>query len=365
MITRRKFLIQVTAAGVVAASSPLAQASKLASESPAAVKRTPGVVQTVLGPIDASELGFTLPHEHIQVSSAGFLQSWPEYFGGREQLVNKAVEKLKEAKAEGVDTVVDVTPADIGRDVRLLEEVSRKSGVHIITSTGHWLVPSLSMQSRTAEELTRFFMLEIERGIDGTGIKPGVIKVATDQPGLNPFLENTLRAAARAGIASGLPIMAHTHSEGRIGEQQAAIFEEEGLSPDRVCLSHSDDIDDVEYLAGLAKRGYVLGMDHLTWGTELAVASGIMGSLPWQKRVENIKALIDAGYVEKLFISNDWYFDISMTPTGFMAGKEQTNPDGILFSSRKVIPHLKELGVTDQQIKTITVENPKRFFGGL
>ena len=199
-------------------------------------RRAPGIVQTVRGPLDASKLGFTLPHEHICVSSAGFWREWPEFFGGRAAFIAKVVEKLKAAKREGVDTIVDVTPADVGRDVRLLEEVSRKSGVNIVACTGHWLFPSLSMSPRTVEELTDFFVLEIERGIEDTGIKAGVIKVATDEEGVTPFLEKALRAAARASKATGIPVTTHTNAAERTAEKQAAIFEEEKLDPASVCL---------------------------------------------------------------------------------------------------------------------------------
>src|SRR6201999_4626661 len=96
--------------------------------------------------------------------------------------------------------------------------------------------------------------------------KPGVIKVATDSAGVTPFLENALRAAARASKATGVPVTTHTFAQKRIGEKQADIFESEGLSPSRVCLGHSDDSNDLEYLTGLLKRGYTLGMDHFPVG---------------------------------------------------------------------------------------------------
>jgi phosphotriesterase-related protein len=213
MASRREFLLQSVAA---CGGTALAVRTTYA----ASAQRKAGVVQTVLGPIDAAKLGFTLPHEHICVSSAGFWQMWPEFFGGRAAFVVKVVDKLKAAKDAGVETIVDVTPPDIGRDIRLLEEVSRKSGVHIVACTGHWLYPSLSMSSRTVEELADFFTLEIERGIEGTGIKPGVIKVATEQE-VTPFLENALRAAARASKATGVPVTTHTYAVGRGGEKQA------------------------------------------------------------------------------------------------------------------------------------------------
>ena len=199
MSSRREFVRQVMGSGIAAVTANAALVAQVAAPTQARPNRRPrGIVQTVRGPVDASRLGFTLPHEHVFAGSAGVLQTWPELVGGRTAFRNKVVEKLKAAKAEGVDTIVDVTPADIGRDVRFIEEVSRLSGMQIVVCTGHWLNPSLSMAARSVEELTEFFVREIERGIDGTDIKPGVIKVATDREGVTPFLEKSLRAAARA-----------------------------------------------------------------------------------------------------------------------------------------------------------------------
>lgn len=363
MATRRQFLTQMAAASIAAGSAQLAHASNAAAPTPASrVQRRRGIVQTVLGPIDASKLGFTLPHEHICVSSPGFWQAWPEFFGGRASFVNKVVDRLKTVKAEGVDTIVDVTPIDVGRNIRLLEEVSRKSGVNIVACTGHWLAPSLSMGARSTEELAEFFVLEIERGIEGTDIKPGVIKVATDHEGVTPFLEKALRAAARASKATGIPVTTHTYAADRIGEKQADIFEAEGLNPAMVCLGHCDDSDDMGYLTGLVKRGYTIGMDHLTWGTSQATEANAK-TLSWQQRTRNVKTLIDAGFAKQLFLSNDWYFGISIAGTGAMEILEQRNPDGMLFNTRNTIPYLKQLGVTAEQIRTITVENPRHFFG--
>lgn len=364
MTTRRAFIQAATASVAATVTSQISRAAK--STEPTEMKlamRNPGVVQTVQGPIDASKLGFTLPHEHICASSAGFWQVWPEFFGGRASFVSKVVDKLKAARDEGVDTIVDVTPGDVGRDIRLLEEVSRKSGMQIIACTGHWLLPSLSMGARTIEELAEFFVLEIERGIEGTDIKPGVIKVATDREGVTPFLERALRAAARASKATGIPITTHTYATTRIGEKQAGIFEDEGVNPALVCLGHCDDTGDMDYLEGLARRGYTIGMDHMTWGIRTANDQST-DTLSWQQRADCIKKLIDAGFSNKIFLSNDWYYGLSITDTGFMEAKEKANPDGILFNSRNTIPYLKQNGVSDQEIRTITVENPMRFFGG-
>jgi phosphotriesterase-related protein len=207
------------------------------------------------------------------------------------------------------------------------------------------------------------YRAQIWNGIDGTDIKPGVIKVATDHEGVTPFLDKALRAAARASKATGIPITTHTYAADRIGEKQADIFESEGINPAMVCLGHCDDSDDMGYLTGFVKRGYTVGMDHLTWGAESAVQADPK-TKSWQQRAQSVKNLIDAGYGKKLFLSNDWYFGVSIAGTGAMEVMDNRNPDGMLFNTRKTIPYLRQLGVTAQQIRTITVENPRHFFGG-
>jgi phosphotriesterase-related protein len=362
MMTRREFLTRMAGAGAVT----LLPNALPASDSPAHVqptqaRRRPGIVHTVRGPIDAAKLGFTLPHEHVLAGSAGILQTWPALVGGRTAFRERVVNKLTALKGEGVDSIVDVTPADIGRDVRFLEEVSRRSGIQIVACTGHWLNPSLSIAARTVEELTEFFVMEIERGIEGTDIKAGVIKVATDRDGVTPFLDKAVRAAARASKATGVPVTTHTFAAGRMGEKQAEIFESEGLTPGTVCLGHSDDTTDLQYLTGLARRGYTIGMDHMPQGLREPTPE----RPSWQQRAQAIKHLIDAGLTERVFLSNDWYFAVTIAATGAMDAMEKLNPDGMSFVTRKTIPHLRQLGVTDAQIRTITIDNPRRFFGGV
>lgn len=294
-------------------------------------------------PLDASKLGFTLTHEHIcRQPQAGSTSPV--------DLVDQAVTKLKEARDAGIDTIIDVTPFDVGRDIRFGEEVSRKSGMQIVACTGqHFFAPD-SYNARSVEEITALFIREIEQGIDDTDIKAGVIKVAARSGVMTPAEEKVFRAAARASKATGIAIETHTNSSERGGDAQAAILEAEGLNPARVALGHSNGTDDLDYLIGLAKRGYTLGMDHAFWG----MAPG--ATLSWQKRVECIKQLIDAGFVKQLFLSNDWVFGD--------AERDKVNPDGMLFTARKTIPYLNKTGVTDQEIQIITAENPRRFFGG-
>lgn len=330
MTTRREFLVRATAAGILAATSIADSKSS-----------STGVVQTVLGPIDASQLGFTLTHEHVGNGSV-------EICSSRQDCVARAVDKLEQAKAAGVGTVVDVSTFDVGRDIRFRAEVSRKSGVHIVAATGQHLYAPEALNARTVEQIAETFIREIERGIDDTDIKAGVIKVASRADTLTPAEQKVFRAAARACKATGIPIETHTHARRRGGEKQVEIFEAEGVDPARVSLGHSDDTDDVNYLLGLARRGYTLGMDHIFRG----MAEG--EKVPWQRRVEYIKQLVDAGFAGRLFLSNDWVLgDVE---------REQLNPDGMLFNTRKTLPYLRRIGVSQRTIDIITIENPKRFF---
>lgn len=307
------------------------------------------LVETVVGPIDVSKLGFTLSHEHVCVFPRAL-------FSDRSVAATRMVEHLKQAKAAGVDTVIDVTTADVGRDVRFGEEVSRRSGIQIIASTGFRFSPK-SYKTQTVDQIAGLFIREIEQGIDETNIKAGVIKVAASEASITPAEEKGFKAAARASKVTGVPIQTHTDARRRGGEMQADLFEAEGVSPARVSFGHSDDTDDVSYLLGLAKRGYTLGIDHVFYGA-IEKAEGQPGyikerqEVPWTKRAGYIKQIIDAGYGDRLFLSNDWELD-----------REAINPDGLLFNTHKTIPYLMQLGVSQRDIRTITVDNPRLFFG--
>jgi phosphotriesterase-related protein len=339
MLSRRTFL-ERAAAAVMVASSP----------------RSAGMVQTVQGPLEASKLGFTLTHEHICACTPEFWQKWSGSIGGRAGLITRTVDVLKAVRDEGVNSLVDLSPYDVGRDIRLVEEVSRKSGMQIVACTGQHLYPPAALIERSVEQLAEFFIGEIEQGIDGTDIRAGVIKVATDREGVTAPVETALRAAARASKATGVPIATHTHARLRMGEKQAEIFEAEGVSPARVSLGHSDDSDDMDYLIGLARRGYTLGMDHVNRGLKSDAR------VPWQKRAGCIKQLVDAGFADRIFLSQDVVLAASQLPAEAQGDREKNNPDGMLFNTRKLIPHLKQIGISERQVRLMTVENPERFF---
>lgn len=357
MTNRRGFLKHTVATGIAAAIAVPAFAAAQTGGANLPPRR---MAQTVLGPLDVSKLGFTLAHEHV-ADGPYVLDRWPKAWGGRAGLVVKAVEKLKRVRDAGVSTVVDLTTYDVWRDVRFLEEVSRKSGLTMIASTGQRFFPpkvaGVSMPARRIEGLAEFFRKEIEQGIDGSGIKAGVIKIGIITKDLTALEEIGLRAAARASKATGAPIRTHSAAAQRAGESHAAILEDEGINPSRVSFDHSDDSGDVDYFLGLVRRGYSLGMDHVHRGTSPNFKPS------FERRAECIKRLIDAGFADKIFLSADSEFAGSLLPVDRKEWRETIDPpEGMLFGMRTLIPYLKQIGVSDRGIHTMTVENPARFF---
>jgi phosphotriesterase-related protein len=313
-------------------------------------------VNSVLGPLDTDELGFTLSHEHIIVSSAGVQQVYPEFIH-REETIARGISQLKEAYSEGVRTIVDVTTIDLGRDIDMLQRVSRASGVHIICATGTWLDIPRAFWSASPDMIASLYIREINRGIENTGVLAGVIKVANDIGGVTKEGEIILRAAAIAQKATGVPISTHTWALERVGEQQLRIFEDEGVDLNRVYVGHSNDTTDVDYLEGLMKRGAWVGLDRHPGGET-------PGTPDWKGRTDTLKRLIDDGFGNKVLLGHDWDSTITMANRAHQESIRLSNPDGYLFISRKVLPRLREAGVSEQVIEEITVGNPRRFFEG-
>lgn len=313
-------------------------------------------INTVLGPIHGAELGFTLSHEHVSNGFGGSPFSFPEFLD-RPATLERAVKDLVEAKSEGVQTIIDVAPHDQGRDIDLQKEVSRRSGVNIIISTGTWLdVPRFFMSSHP-DKIANLYTREILEGIEGTDIKAGVIKVASDKEGVKPAEELVLRAAARTAKRTGVPIMTHTWAPALIGDQQVRIFQEEEIDMNLVCIGHSNDTEDLGYLIRLLGAGVWLGMDrHPGEGVDVP---------GWQKRTQIVKTLIKQGWGSRLLLGHDWDSSIGLHSTEHRAARENTNPDNYLFIARRVLPYLESIGGTLEDIHRLTTENPRRYLEGI
>ena len=312
-------------------------------------------VNTVLGPVDTANLGFTLSHEHIMVSSAGIRHTYPQ-LQDRQGTIEDAVVALKNAYDGGLRTIIDMTTFDLGRDVQLMEEVSRRSGVNIIATTGvHLSIPGV-FGGVSPDDIVPLYVREIQEGIDGTSIKAGVIKSASDQGGITDQEKVHLRAVARTQKLTGTRICTHTWSPDRVGEQQIQVLEEEGVDLNRVLIGHSNDDTDVDYLLGMLRKGVWLGLDRFP------DAGTPSGTPTWQQRSQVIKELIDAGFGHRIMLSHDYSIPRSQPTQKLTDTWHSYNPDGYEFITRTLLPHLSELGASDQDINQIMVDTPRQFF---
>jgi len=313
-------------------------------------------INSVLGPLDTADIGFTLSHEHVITTSAGIQQMYPEFID-REGTIRRAINELTEAYNEGLRTIIDVTTIDLGRDMQMLEQVSRETGVNIVCCTGVWRDIPRVFWTASPDDIAPLFIREIEQGIEGTGIKAGIIKVANDMGGVTVEGEIILRAAARAQKATGVPISTHTWAPERVGEQQVRIFEDEGVDLTRVYVGHSNDTTDIGYLTGLLEKGVWIGLDR---------NPGSRPELPnWQTRTETTYKLIEAGFVDHIMLGHDWSVATIPAHREARAVRDANNPDSYNFITRNVLPLLQELGASSQNINQIMVDNPRRFLEGL
>ncbi len=306
------------------------------------------IVYTVKGPIDSSRLGWTLPHEHI-IAGSGGIEHYP--FFNRKDAVEWSIEALAQAKEYGIDTILDVTPVDLGRQIELVREVAEKSDVNIIVATGVYRWLPAPLWSFDADAFAELFVREIEDGIEGTGVHAGVIKIAWDEEALPEEMrkgrfEPIARGAARASKKTGVPISCHTLASARFGEPLLDIFAAEGLTPGAAYIGHCNDTEDLEYLLGLASRGAVLGMDRYFAG------------LPphWVVRSGIAKAVVEAGYGEQVCLSHDH------GAYGFWGGPPRRDPTTYGWVPTRVLPWLRENGLNEEQIEGITVRAPRRLF---
>lgn len=304
-------------------------------------------VNSVAGPLDTADLGFTLMHEHIVVLSPGVAANFAIW--DREREIERAAEKVRGAMARGVKTIVDLTPGD-WRDIPFVQEVVRRTGMQVIVATGIYHEVPRYFQGRSADHAAELFVQDIREGIADTGVKAGIIKCAADEAGVTEQVEKMLRAAARAHRATGVPISTHAHAASQVGLKQQEIFRDEGVDLSRVIIGHSGDSDDLDYLRRLMDQGSYIGMDRF----------GLDMLLPADKRVATIARLCREGYAEKMVLSHDascffdWYEPALI---------QQAAPNWHFnYIPDEVIPALLEAGVSEAEVRTMTVENPRRIF---
>ena len=307
-------------------------------------------MQTVLGPVDRAQLGFTLPHEHVMCDFIGADGT------GRQRWDPAAVVKrmnpfLTRLKERGITGFVDCTPAYIGRDPRVLKLLAQQTGLHLITNTGYYggagdkFVPAHA-HTETADQLADRWMDECKNGIEGSGVKPGFIKIGIDEvqadaASLSTIDEKLVRAAARLSRRTGLSVTCHTGG-GPAGLLATKVFLEEKAPAARFIVAHSDG-HGLPFNESIAELGAWVSFDGIS-------------RRPLEEHVKLVTAVV-AKHADRLLLSHDngWYW------VGQENGGEVRDFN---YLADAFLPACRKSGLPEPVLRKLTVENPARAFSG-
>jgi phosphotriesterase-related protein len=322
-------------------------------------------VNTVCGEVSSSELGLTLAHEHLVIGMPGWEYDNTMAPFNRKEAVDACMETMRQIKAVGIKTLIDPAPMDVGRMPDLYREVSEKSGIHIICTTGYYSESagastywkSLAAFKDVVDDIAEMFITEITSGIANTGIKAGAIKVASSEGAITEYERRFFRAAARAHKETGVPIITHT-TGGTMGPEQAELLIAEGANPGNIMIGHMSDNVDMAYHLSVLQQGVFDSMDRL----------GLQGieNIPMdEEKYPVIIELIKTGYNRQIMLSHDsiayWLgrriFDQIPEEARWML--ENSHP---LHLFQNIIPVLKKGGVTDEQVRIVLEDNPRSLF---
>lgn len=321
-------------------------------------------VNCITGPKNSGELGRTLMHEHFLFGYCGF-QGDATLGGFDEEAYTKAcVQAVNDARAYGIETIVDATTNECGRNVRFLKKISDLTGINIICSTGYYFQAESSYAywnfrkgfADIEQEIYDMMYTEVTKGIEGTDIKAGVIKLASSFNEITPMEEHFFKAAARVQHDTGVVIITHTQ-QGTMGVQQADLLIANGASPEKIAIGHMCGSTDIAYHEDVLKRGVYVNLDRF----------GLQGELfhtpTDEQRMDVIKTLCDKGYGDKILLGHDSVNvnlgrPLVMTP--FM--QEALKDANIRTIGAKVLPGLKARGMSDDAIDALLTANPQRIF---
>lgn len=328
-------------------------------------------VQSVTGPIDGADLGRTLVHEHIRISYAGE-ELDPTYAWDRAETVERAVDKMGELLDAGFKTFVDPCPIELGRDPELYAEIAQRSGMQIVCTTGFytqhngWGLP-VYWHARDPEEIAELYVQELTEGIAGTGgIRAGAIKAATGVEVTGPETR-CLTGAALAQREVGCAIITHTENS-KNGDVQQDLFADGGAELGRVLIGHQDEQTDVASIRKLAERGTFVGIDRI--GLEIIA--------PDERRADHVAALVREGYTSQLCLSQDHICALTAPRPSFYVPRQHREAAAArreqiawqvwqrpyTYIVTDFAPKLRERGVTDADLDTIFVENPRKLLTG-
>jgi phosphotriesterase-related protein len=322
-IDRRTFLFLIISGLVAARRKPLQN------------------IITVNGPIAPQQMGITLVHEHFLVDFIGADKTNPSRWS-RNAVAAKVLPYLAEAKKAGVRTIVDCTPAFLGRDVALLQQLSAQSGLQVVTNTGYYgavgnkYLPPWAF-TETAQQLAKRWMDEAENGIEGTAVKPGFIKISVDaaEP-LSELHQKLVLAAALTHLGTGLTIFSHT-GPASAAFQQIDMLKEAGVHPSAFVWVHAQNEKDLSTYVRAARMGAWVSLDGVGWGTV-------------EQYVEALLLLKKNALLHRVLLSHDggWYKPDE--PNGTFQGYTS------VFTG--LFPLLQQKGFTANDQRQLLVINP-------
>lgn len=338
-------------------------------------------VITVDGPIAAEDLGPTLSHEHIFIDtspdyreppphiaslladlgvdleapitlkSLGFLRREPQWSVSNQvvESYEDALEELGWAKRVGIRSIFDLTPIMAGRQPAALRRLSRELGMHIVTGTGYYREafqpPEVARLS--VDELEEKLLTEVTVGIDGTGVRAGLLgELGTTGDSIRPVEERVLVAAARVQRATGVPVMVHTEGRRHVVLTAIALLAANGADPARIHICH---INGAPWWADVVATGASIGHD--CFGSTFSIDSETKMNPTDQARIDDVKRIFDAGQGSRVLISNDICMKSRLHKYGGWGYDHiQTN----------LLPFFAKAGFSDQDLHTLFVENPRR-----
>lgn len=296
-------------------------------------------VMTVRGPIDASRLGLTLPHEHI------YLNLMLEY--KKEGVLNDetiAIPELQKFVALGGKSLVDCTSLELDRDPQAIRRAADATGLNVVMGCGHYRDPYISreyLDQHGVAGLAADLIYEIEHGVADTGIRPGIIgEVGSNHKWISSTEERALRVAARAHRATGLTVMTHA-ARWPLGIPQLDILEEAGVDARCVVVGHCDMVPSKEYHEAVAKRGAFVEFDTIRGESDYMTA----------RQVEYVINMVRHGYLAQVLISHD----VCLTSLYTVYGGT-----GYTFVTGEFLNRLRDAGLGDDEIDTLTKVNPAR-----
>jgi len=322
-------------------------------------------INTVTGRAQPDELGTTLVHEHLLIGFPGWQMDALAPRFVRQEALSRAVDRMQELQGYGVRTFLDPCPMDLGRDVEFMAEVAQRSGMRIVCTTGAYKEnegQTYTFRALPVEDIEAIYVKELTEGIGGTGIKAGLVKCATGTHAITDYERKLLTAAGRAAAKVGCPVITHT-DQASLGLEQIELLTAQGLPAHRILVGHSDGRDDHDYHRSLADRGAYVGFDR--FGIETIHSD--------EKRMQSVLQMVKAGYARSVCLSHDatcgaWLGRpvfggrFVLRPEQLAAAMPNWEPTHLF---KRILPALRERGLSEADVTTMLVENPRRYFAGV